>query len=349
MKEVIEEIRRWRANNQQIALATVVQTWGSAPRRPGAKMAITASGQMSGSVSGGCVEGAVVEEAFTVLESHRPKLLHYGVADEMGWEVGLACGGNIQVFVEQVDDAFFERVNRLIQEERTGAIVTVIAGPDNLLGRKLFIESDQQEWSGSIDPSFDATITQLARSAIQRGRVEQMALAEEGIELFVEVLLPPPALIMVGGVHIAITLATLAKTQGYRTIVIDPRQAFGNDERFPHVDQLLRGWPEEAFVQLKINENSAVAILTHDPKIDDPALQSVLRSPAFYIGALGSRKTHARRLDRLRGEGFTEQELDRIYAPIGLEIDAQTPEQIALAVMAQIVKARNSVRVPVRE
>lgn len=344
MEEVIEDIRRWRKSGEAVALATVVQTWGSAPRRPGAKMAITAGGKISGSVSGGCVEGAVAEEAFAVLQSHTPKLLHYGVADETGWEVGLACGGNIRVFVEPVDDELFGRVNTLMQEERAGAVATIIAGPEALLGRKLFVESGHEGWSGGIDAALDAHVAQLALDAIQRGKDAQISLADQGIELFIDVLLPPPTLIMVGGVHIAITLATLAKGLGYRTIVIDPRHAFGSDERFPHADQLLRSWPEDAFAQLHINENTAVAILTHDPKIDDPALQCVLRSPAFYIGALGSRKTHDKRLTRLREAGFSQPELARIHSPIGLaSLDAQTPEEIALAVMAQIVQVRNAI------
>src|SRR5262249_39087912 len=155
---------------------------------------------------------------------------------------------------------------------------------------------------------------------------------------FIDVLLPPPTLIMIGGVHIAIALASLSKTLGYRTIVVDPRHAFGTSERFPHVDQLLTSWPEEALPQIKFNENVAVAILTHDPKIDDPALQIALKQPTFYIGALGSLKTHAKRLQRLREAGFTEQELERIHAPIGLKIGSQTPEEIALAILAEIVK-----------
>ena len=348
MEEVIADIQRWRGAGEAVALATVVQTWGSAPRRPGAKMAITANGQLAGSVSGGCVEGAVAEEAFAVLSTQRPKLLHFGVADEAGWEVGLACGGNIQVFVEPVDNTIFPRVNTLLQEERAGAIATVITGPDALLGRKLLVESDQPQWTGSIDPTFDATVAKLARDAIANGQDRQVALPEQGIELFIDVLLPPPTLIMVGGVHIAISLASIAKTQGYRTIVIDPRHAFGSSERFPHVDQLLQQWPDEAFAQLKINESTAIAILTHDPKIDDPALQSVLRSPAFYIGALGSRKTHGTRLERLRVLGFSDAELARIHAPIGLPIGAQIPEEIALAVMAQIVQTRHAIQAATR-
>lgn len=344
MEEVVTDIQRWRSHGEKVALATVVQTWGSAPRRVGAKMAVTANGQMSGSVSGGCVEGAVAEEAFAIMESGKPKLLHYGVADEMGWEVGLACGGNIQVFVEPVDDKLFPAISALLAAERAGAVATVLTGPDALLGRKLFVEKEQDGWMGGIDSTVDTTVVNLARAAIARGRDETVTLDEHGLTIFIDVLLPPPTLIMVGGVHIAITLATLAKSLGYRTVVIDPRQAFGSAERFPHVDQLLRGWPEDAFTQLKINENTAIAILTHDPKIDDPALQIALRSPAYYIGALGSRKTHAKRLERLHEAGFIQQEVERIHAPIGLPIDAQTPEEIALAVMAEIVKARNSVR-----
>jgi xanthine dehydrogenase accessory factor len=346
MEEVVADIQRWRSQGEKVALATVVQTWGSSPRRVGAKMAITANGQLSGSVSGGCVEGAVAEEAFAVLESGRPKLLHYGVADEMGWEVGLACGGNIQVFVEPLDAELFTAVTEMLQAERAGALATVIAGPDAWLGRKLFVESGQEAWQGGIDAAVDVSVAKLAKQSLARGNDEQIKVPEQGIELFIDVLLPPPTLVMVGGVHIAIALATLAKTLGYRTIVVDPRHAFGTVERFAHVDQLLRAWPEEAFAQLTLNENMAVAILTHDPKIDDPALQSVLRSPAFYIGALGSRKTHGTRIERLRLAGFTQLELDRIHAPIGLQIGAQTPEEIALAILAECVKVRHGVRSP---
>jgi xanthine dehydrogenase accessory factor len=345
MEEVIGDIQRWRTQGERVALATVVQTWGSAPRRPGAKMAITANGQLSGSVSGGCVEGAVAEEAFAVLASGTPKLLHYGVADEMGWEVGLACGGNIQVFVEPLEHALFPAITGLINGERAGAVATVISGPEAWLGRKLLVEAGQEAWQGSIDATVDGEVAARAHIAIARGQDTPFALAKHDIEVFIDVLLPPPTLYMIGGVHIAITLATLAKTQGYRTVVIDPRHAFGTTERFPHVDQLVQSWPEEAFADLKVNENSAVAILTHDPKIDDPALLSVLRSPAFYIGALGSRKTHAQRLERLRAAGFAQHDLDRIHAPIGLEIGAQTPEEIALAIMAEIVMARHRVHV----
>jgi xanthine dehydrogenase accessory factor len=346
MEEVLADLQRWRKQGESVALATVVQTWGSSPRKTGAKMAITAGGQISGSVSGGCVEGAVAEEAFAVLKSGQPKLLHYGVADETSWEVGLACGGNIDIFVEPLDRELFESVAGLIADEHAGAVATVIAGPSSLLGRKLLVESGRERWLGGIDKTVDTTVVELANAAIQAGKGAQVTLADHGIKLFIDTLLPPPTLVMIGGVHIAIVLATLAKTLGYRTVIVDPRHAFGNVERFPHVDQLVRAWPEEAFAQLSPHGNMAVALLTHDPKIDDPALKMVLRSQAFYIGALGSRKTHSARVERLRAEGFQDHEIERIYAPIGLRIDAQTPEEIALAVMAEIVKVRRSTRVP---
>jgi xanthine dehydrogenase accessory factor len=265
----------------------------------------------------------------------------------MGWEVGLACGGNIDIFVEPLDDLLFQAITQLLQDERAGAVATVIAGPEAYLGRKLLVEGGKAGWLGGIDAGVDAAVAELAVHAIVRGRDEQVVMAEQGLTLFIDVLLPPPTLVMVGGVHIAIALATLAKTLGYRTVVVDPRHAFGTAERFPHVDQLLRAWPDEAFAQIKLNENMAIAILTHDPKIDDPALQSVLRSPGFYIGALGSRKMNGTRMARLREAGFAQHELDRIHAPIGLQIDAQTPEEIALAILAQVVKVRH--RAPIAE
>ncbi len=339
MEEVIPAIRRWYAEDEAVALATVVQTWGSAPRKVGAKMAVTRDGKLSGSVSGGCVEGAVAEESFAALASGRPKLLSFGVADETAWEVGLACGGSIQVFVEALDREMFGVIEQLVAQERAGAVATVIAGPEALLGRKLLVDGRGVR-VGGVSPALDDAIAPMLTAAIARGAWERVTLADAAIELFVDVLLPPPSLVMVGGVHIAIALASIARTLGYRVIVIDPRAAFGSAERFPHVDHLFAAWPQDAFPSIALNENTAVALLTHDPKIDDPALEAVLDSPVFYIGALGSRKTHASRLERLRAAGFGEEKLARIHAPIGVEIHAQTPEEIALAVMAEIVKVR---------
>jgi xanthine dehydrogenase accessory factor len=337
MKEVIDDINRWLEEKQPVALATVVQTWGSAPRKVGAKMALTPNGRFSGSVSGGCVEGAVVEEGTAVLQANRPRLLHFGVADETAWDVGLACGGTIEIFVERLDTAVTQFIHTLIQNDQAGAAITVIRGPEEMLGRKLAISRAGERLGTLGDAALDAQAVDIEATLAQPQRVQ----LNDAVELFIDTVRPAPTLIMVGGVHIAIALTSYAKTLGYRTLVIDPRRAFGSDERFSHVDQLIQAWPDKAFAKVKITEETAVALLSHDPKIDDPALKIILKANPFYIGALGSRTTHAKRVERLRGYGFGEAEIGRIYAPIGLNIGAQTPEEIALAIMAEIVQARS--------
>lgn len=340
MKEVIDDINRWQDEKQPVALATVVQTWGSAPRKVGAKMALTPDGRISGSVSGGCVEGAVVEEGTAALQTNHPKLLHFGVADETAWDVGLACGGTIEVFVEPLDTAVYHFMHSLIQNDEAGAAITVIRGPEGLLGRKLAVSRVGERLGTLGDAALDAQAIAAEAKAVHPQRVQ---LTDE-VEVFIDTVRPAPTLIMVGGVHIAIALTSYAKTLGYHTLVIDPRRAFGSDERFPHVDQLIQAWPDKAFAEVKVTPETAVALLTHDPKIDDPALKIILKANPFYIGALGSNKTHAKRVERLRGYGFGEVEIGRIHGPIGLNIGAQTPEEIALSIMAEIVKARSGIR-----
>jgi xanthine dehydrogenase accessory factor len=265
------------------------------------------------------------------------------VADETAWEVGLACGGIIEVFVEPLDAAVYHFVQTLLDEDTSFATATIIAGPAELLGKKLVVQHDQQPF-GRIAPEIDDLAAEVAHAVLRDGRSERKKITIPGtdteIELFVEVSLPKPKLIMVGGVHIAIALTAIAKTIGYETIVIDPRRAFGSEARFPHVDQLIQAWPDKAFEQIKLNDATAVAMLTHDPKIDDPALNVVLNSRAFYIGALGSGKTQAKRRERLREMGFDEEQIGRIYGPIGLNINASTPEEIAVSIMAEIIAAR---------
>ncbi|MEM7803075.1 MAG: XdhC family protein, partial [Chloroflexota bacterium] len=253
------------------------------------------------------------------------------------WEVGLACGGNIKVFVEGLDTTLFGKINDLIKADRIGAVGTVIASDDQaLVGKKLLV-SPTEHLHGWDDPG---AVTEVQK-VLATGKNGETQLGE-GTTLFVEVYLPAAQLIMVGGVHIAVALTNYAKILGYKTIVVDPRRAFGSDERFPHVDQLLQQWPKKAFSGLTINENTAVALLTHDPKIDDPALDQVLRSAAFYVGALGSSKTHAKRVNRLTEKGYSKEEIEKIHGPIGLNIHAQNPEEIALSIMAEIIKARRS-------
>ncbi len=339
MKEVLNDINRWQSENEAIALATVIETWGSAPRKTAAKMALTASGRIAGSVSGGCVEGAVVEAGQEALAKARPQLLHFGVADETAWSVGLACGGKITVFVEPLNVDLYQAWQKVLAEDVAAAAVTLIQGPDEMLGWKIIVH-DEGQITGSLAEWQEGGVA-AAHAALESGLSQTVQLSDT-VKVFIEVNLPAPCLIMVGGVHIAIALAQYAHILGYRTIVIDPRRTFGSDERFPHADQLIQKWPGKAFADLPpISRSTAIALLTHDPKIDDPALQIVLPSKAFYIGALGSKKTHAQRVQRLTEAGIPADQINRIAAPIGLDIGAETPEEIALAVMAQIVAAHH--------
>jgi xanthine dehydrogenase accessory factor len=342
MRDILSDLDRWRAEDHSIAIATVIQTWGSSPRRAGAKMALTPDGKITGSVSGGCVEGAVYETGVEVLKSNQPQLLHFGVADETAWEVGLACGGSIDIFVKPLDMTFFESLRTILEEEQAAVVVTVVRGPEQLLGSEMLVRDDGYVTGALASQVFDKQALDLAREILTEGE-SRRAMLNENIEVFMEAVLPPPTLIAVGGVHITIALMALAKTLGYRTIIIDPRSAFGNEERFPNVDQLIPLWPDEAFQQIPITRSTAIAMLTHDPKLDDPALKIALPSPAFYVGALGSKTTQAKRRQRLLEEGGLESQLNRLHGPIGLEIGAGTPEEIAISIMAEIVAARNNV------
>jgi xanthine dehydrogenase accessory factor len=325
MRDILTDLIKWKGEGKPIALATVIQTWGSSPRRAGSRMGITLDGRMTGSVSGGCVENAVVEAGIESLKTGQPQLLHFGVADETAWEVGLACGGNIDIFVQPLDFDFLDAVRRLLGEDRSIAIATITRAPGNLTGREMVFD-EEGRIIHSIGNEWDDLVLNMAQETLSQGSSRRIMLNEE-IEVFVDAILPPPTLIVVGGVHIAMALVSLAKTLGYRTVVMDPRRAWGSEERFPNVDQLIQ------------TRSTAMATLTHDPKLDDPALKYALSSPAFYVGALGSKTTHAKRRERLLNDGVSEAQLSRLHAPIGLDIGAQTPEEIALAVMSEVVKS----------
>jgi xanthine dehydrogenase accessory factor len=294
-------------------------------------MAMTPDARIAGSVSGGCVEGAVVEEGRLALQSGEPKLLRFGVDDETAWNVGLSCGGTLEVFVEPLTDELYEALSQS-QNSRTSLVkVTVIRGADaGAHGTRFVFENDDSRDEIGV----------LARDALASGRPARRSL-ESGAEVFFDVELPSPTLVMVGGVHIAISLSTMAHTLGFRTVVADPRGVFGSKERFPNVDELLDDWPDEALKKIGLVRTSAVATLTHDPKLDDPALEVALRSPAFYVGALGSRKTNEKRRKRLLDRGVTEEEFARLHAPIGLDIGSATPEEIALSIIGEIVAEKN--------
>jgi xanthine dehydrogenase accessory factor len=336
MRDILSDVVNWQRAGKSSALATVIQTWGSSPRGAGSKLGIASDGQFSGSVSGGCVESTVIEAGLESLKTNRPQLLHFGVADETAWEVGLACGGSIDVFVQPLNPIFFQFLKTAWLDERQSFVhITFIRAKPEWLGREFLIREDQaiigNHWESG-------KIADLAQETFLSGESRRVTLDEE-TEIFLEYIAPQPTLIIVGGVHISIALVSLAQTLGYRTILVDPRNAWGSEARFPHVDKLIQAWPEEAFEQITVTRSTAMVMLTHDPKLDDPALKIALNSPAFYVGALGSKSTNARRRARLLDSGMSEQQWSRLHAPIGLDIGAQTPEEIALAIMGQVVES----------
>ncbi len=254
MRDILSDIERWQGEGRQVAIATVVETWGSAPRPAGGKMALTADGRIAGSVSGGCVENAVVEAGKKTLTSGRPQLLHFGISDDTAWSVGLACGGSLDVFVDRLDPALFAAVDTALRAEKPVAIATVIRGPEGELGRKLALFED-----GTVAGGIDDAALAEARAALQEGASRRAPSGER--ELFIDVQRPAPRLVIVGGVHIAIVLVSLAKTLGFRTILVDPREAFGNAKRFPHADEIVNEWPDAALARIALDSSSAVAVL----------------------------------------------------------------------------------------
>jgi xanthine dehydrogenase accessory factor len=335
VRDILPDLERWNGEGRPIALATVVETWGSAPRPPGGKMAATADGRIAGSVSGGCVENAVVEAGKKTLSSGKAQLLHFGVSDDTAWSVGLACGGSLDVFVEKLDPAFFAAVRDALAAQKSVAVATVIGGSESEVGRKVALVED-----GSAVGSIDDAAAAEARAALSARANRRVTLGER--ELFVDVLLPAPRLVIVGGVHIAVALVTLAKALGFRTILVDPRESFGNAKRFPHADEIVNQWPDKALERLAPDASTAVAVLTHDPKLDDPALLASLPGRAFYVGALGSKRTQEKRRSRLLAAGLPEAALARLRGPIGLPLGGRSPEEIALAILAQVVETRNA-------
>jgi xanthine dehydrogenase accessory factor len=307
MREVLTELTEWTREGEEIALATVVETWGSSPRPLGSKMVVTRSGKMAGSVSNGCIEGAVFEEAQKVLKSHASKVAAFGVADDVAFEVGLACGGHIEVFIEPLGQVHQQLIAKLQRNESATLRTNLVTGEAELV-------------EGRTPPG-----SELAR--------------REG-DVFVEPFRRPAHLIIIGAIHIAIPLHRLAKLMGYRVTVVDARAKFATKERFPEADELIVAWPDEAMQQLVIDNSSYVVILTHDRKFDLPALRSVLAKDAGYVGAIGSRKTNQNRFDALRNEGFTEDQISRVHGPIGLDLGGRGAEETALGILAEITSVR---------
>jgi xanthine dehydrogenase accessory factor len=344
MKSMIEIVDGWLGERYQIALATVVKTWGSSPRGVGAMMIIRESGEFVGSVSGGCVEGAVIEEAFKVIKYKQPSLMHFGVANETAWEVGLACGGEIDIYLEPLstDHAeLYHMMKTTLGDQKSFILARVIRGASDKVGQ-YFFRSETSETLHRMDNSLLELVSKESDSFLKEGgsHLKEFRLDHEPIEIFFAYHGPSPKLIIVGGVHIAVSLAKLAKIVGYRVIIVDPRTAFSSEERFPEVDGLVHEWPDRALLEIGMDRSTAIAVLTHDPKFDDPALQVALPSGAFYVGALGSRTTQEKRRQRLRDSGLSEEHLERLRGPIGLNLGGHSPEEIALSIMAEVVAVR---------
>ena len=310
-----EQALDWHREGRGVALATVVETWGSAPRRVGAQLVISGDGEMQGSVSGGCVEGAVMVEALEAVEDGKPRLLEFGVSDGDAFAVGLACGGTIRVLVEPVadtampPDVLAALVERRAAREPVAYVTSLAGGAGRLAERGAYRE---------------------------RFRMDRSGVEEDG-ETFVAIHNPPLRLAVVGAVHIAQALVPMARIAGLDPVVIDPRGAFGSQARFPG-ETILDEWPDKALAGYGLDSRTALVLLTHDPKLDDPALHLALKSECFYIGALGSTRTHAKRVGRLEEAGFTPAQIGRIHGPIGLDIGAASPSEIAVAILAQMVR-----------
>lgn len=308
----------WHRAGQGAVLATVVETWGSAPRQAGSQLAISGTGEMVGSVSGGCVEGAVVGEALEALADGRQRLLSYGVSDDTAFAVGLACGGTIRVLVEPVGAVLpAELLQALVAARAARRSIAYIA----------HLDSGARRLSDGVgDP--------LAGPIRERFRSDKSGM-DDG--WFIAVHNAPLRLVVVGAVHIAQPLCQIARLVGYDPVLVDPREAFGAVARFPG-EVILSDWPDVALSACGLDARTAVVTLTHDPKLDDPAIRVALASEAFYLGCLGSKKTHAGRVARLTGAGFPLAQIARIHAPVGLDIGAKSPAEIAVAVLAQITQ-----------
>lgn len=340
MHEFLPTLMQWQREGKSIALATVVHVWGSAPRPIGSKMAVSSAGDLAGSVSGGCVEGAVFEAASEVMKTGSPRLLRFGVSDEVAWSVGLSCGGEIEVYVEPFAPA--PSLLDALSHDRTVVLATVVAGPG--LGRQLLLDPDGVQLAGDLGGTSVNAQAQVHASALLPafGCGKAVATTPSGpVTLFVETLGPRPQLVVVGAVHVAIPLVHMAGLLGFRTVVIDPRPVFATSARFSHADVLLAEWPDEAFTKVALHDRTAIAVLSHDLKIDVPALVQAFRHRLVYIGALGSKKTQAKRRAALLEAGVGDDEIARVRSPIGLDLGGRRAEEVALAIMAEIVAVTN--------
>lgn len=341
MLDIFKEINDWTEKGKPFALATVTNTWGSAPRLVGSSMAISDDMEIVGSVSGGCVEGDVAKEALEVLRQGEPKLLHYGVTDEDAWAVGLSCGGKIDVLVSpspsQLEEPaavlIWESLKETVAGDQGGVLLSRVQGTKAPL---LYVFPDGK----AIGRTVDKELVDEALRAYRERKHQMIELGDNAY--FAQVFQPRSKMIIIGAAHISVDLVDLAHQFNFETIIIDPRGLFSNKTQFTTPpSRMHEDWPAEILPTYTLDPYTYAVVLTHDPKIDDQALHLFLRSEVSYIGALGGRKTAGKRKDRLREAGFSETEIDRIHGPVGIDINAKRPKEIALSIMAEIIREKN--------
>jgi xanthine dehydrogenase accessory factor len=345
VREVLGTLREWYDAGTPFALATVVEVRKSAPRQAGAVMALDASGAVLGSVSGGCVEGAVYDVAQQVLASGHPRLETYGISDDDAFAVGLTCGGIISVFVERVSGDEVPQLSGVLTalaSRAPVAVATAVGGPAR---GKLAVWPDRVD--GTLGRGgLDAAVTDDARGLLAQGLTEMRHYGPNGerrqdaVSVFVESFAPPPRLYVFGAIDYAAAVARIGAFLGYHVVVCDARPVFATAARFPDAAEVVVGWPHRFLADAPVDERSVICVLTHDPKFDVPLLEVALRTPAAYVGAMGSRRTHEDRLARLRERGLSDTELARLCSPIGLDLGARTPEETAVSVAAELIQRR---------
>ncbi|MFI8947206.1 XdhC family protein [Streptomyces sp. NPDC053750] len=352
MLDIAEELHRWVEQGRDFAVATVVAVGGSAPRRPGAALAVDAGGTAIGSVSGGCVEGAVYELCRQALEDGETVLERFGYSDEDAFAVGLTCGGVIDILVTPVraDDPVRPVIAVALDAAARGgpaAVARIVSGPAELTGRALVVRPDGSSTGGfGAHPELDRTVAAEAGAFLDAGRTGTLEIGEQGsrcgapLTVLVESSVPPPRMIVFGAIDFASALVRVGKFLGYHVTVCDARPVFATKARFPEADEIVVEWPHEYLARTAVDARTVLCVLTHDAKFDVPLLELALRLPVAYVGAMGSRRTHLDRNARLRAVGVSDLELSRLRSPIGLDLGARTPEETALSIAAEIVAAR---------
>jgi xanthine dehydrogenase accessory factor len=361
VRDILGRITKWWETGETFGLATVVRTFRSAPRDPGAALAVlagTPGGDVVGSVSGGCVEGAVYELSLEVCNTGQPVLRTYGVSDDDAFAVGLTCGGILDIFVESINRDSFPEMGDIAAAVDRGepvAVATVVAGPGQIGARRVIWameRADTEGWhcgaSGTLGAGerLDAAVDDDVRGMLAQGLTGMRRYGAHGerrgdeLSVFVNSFAPPPRMLVFGAIDFAAAVARTGKFLGYHVTVCDARKVFATPSRFPDADDVIVDWPHRFLAATEVDARTVICVLTHDPKFDIPLLEVALRTPAGYIGAMGSRRTHEDRLARLREAGLTEEELARLRSPIGLDLGARTPEETAVSIAAELIQLR---------